>query len=227
MNILWINKITDMDYWKTTRLELSKSLRKRGHNVTLVMVKSIRANKSIEDGIIFFPTPSHPLLSGVIFSLILFFYSPFIILKKSIDIIIIDGTSVLLPFCLTLKLFNVPLVIDIRDLPTYKKKRSILFDVTLYLSKYITDGLTTITPELKEILRKNYGIPNKKIGIWSSGVSNEKFIELPANNNVPNQRNPKKFVLIHHGAYRFPRGIENLIKSIGLLDNSLKKIIKF
>jgi glycosyltransferase involved in cell wall biosynthesis len=117
-------------------------------------------------------------------------------------------------------------VIDIRDLPEYKKKRPMLFDVTLYLSKYMTDGLTTITPELKELLRKNYGIPNKKIGIWSSGVSNEKFIESTANNNVPNQRDPKEFILIHHGAYKFPRGIENLIKSIGELDNSLKKIIK-
>ena len=225
MNILWINKITDKEYWRTTQLELSKGLRARGHKVTLVMAKSIGEKKSMNDGIIYFPTLAHPLLSGIIFGLILFFNSPFIIRKKRIDIIMIDGTSVWLPFGITLKLFDVPLVIDIRDLPEYKK-RSILFDVSLHLSKYITDGLTTITPELKELLIKKYGILNKKIGIWPSGVSIEKFIESHINNNVPNQRDPKEFVLMHHGAYKFPRGIENLIKSIGELDNSLKKIIK-
>ena len=34
MNILWINKISDMEGWRTTQIELTKSLRKRGHNVT-------------------------------------------------------------------------------------------------------------------------------------------------------------------------------------------------
>jgi glycosyltransferase involved in cell wall biosynthesis len=225
MNILWINKITDKDFWKTTQLELSNALRGRGHNVTLVMAKSIGEKKSIDNDTLYFPTPAHSLLSGVIFGLIVSFYSPLIIRKKKIDIIIIDGTSVLLPFAFTLRIFDVPLVVDVRDLPEYKK-RSILFDISLYLSKYLTDGLTTITPELKEILRTKYRLINKKIGIWPTGVSKEKFIEPYANNNVHNNRDPKSFVLMHHGAYRSPRGVENLIKSMGELDDSFKKIIK-
>lgn len=225
MNILWINKTTDKDFWKTTQLELSNALRGRGHKVTLVMAKSIGEKKPIDNNTLYFPTPSHPLLSGVIFSLILFLYSPFIIRKKRIDFIIIDGTSVLLPFCITLKLFNVPIMMDIRDFPEYKR-RPLLFDVSLYLSKYVVDGLTTITPELREILRKNYGIINKKIGIWSSGVSIEKFIESSTDNNFSNQKESKKFVLMHHGFYKgLPRGVENLIKSLVELDASLKKII--
>jgi len=225
MNILWINKITDKEFWRTTQLELSEALRSRGHRVTLVMAKSIGEKKSMNDGIVYFPTSSYPFLSGIIFGFIFFLYSPFIICKKKIDIIMIDGSSVLLPFGLTLKLFDIPLVLDIRDLPEYKK-RSILFDVSLHLSKYTVDGLTTITPELKELLIKKYGLINRKIGIWPSGVSIERFIESRINNNVPNQGDPKKFVLMHHGAYGFPRGVENLIKSIGKLDNYLKKIIK-
>jgi len=102
-----------------------------------------------------------------------------------------------------------------------------LFDISLYLSKYVIDGLTTISPELKEILQENYDLVNKKIGIWPSGVSIEKFIESSTKNNFSDQKEPDKFVLIHHGSYvGIHRGIENLIRSIGELDDSLKKITR-
>ena len=152
MNLLWINKITDLDHWKTTQLELSNGLRERGHKVTLVMAKSIGEKKPTNNGIIYFPTPSSPVLSGLIFGLMLTFYLPFIIRKKRIDVIMIDGTSVILLFGLTLKLFNAPLIIDVRDLPEYTKK-SLLFDISIYVGRYITDGLTAIRPELEAIVR--------------------------------------------------------------------------
>ncbi len=41
MKILWINKISDKDSWRTTKIEITKSLRKRGHNVVLIMAKKI------------------------------------------------------------------------------------------------------------------------------------------------------------------------------------------
>jgi len=55
MNILWISKITDREYWRTTQLELSKSLRKRGNKVILVMAKNFGENKPVEDDTIYLP----------------------------------------------------------------------------------------------------------------------------------------------------------------------------
>ena len=226
MKIVWVNKITDKEYWGATQLGLTRALRKKGHKVTLVMAKNIGENKSTDEDINYFPTISSPIVSGLIFGLIIFYYFPFFIWKKKPDVVIVDGISVWLPFCLTLKLMNVPLVIDIRDFPEYKK-RPLLFDISLYLSKYVIDGLTTISPELKEILQENYDLVNKKIGIWPSGVSIEKFIESSTKNNFSDQKEPDKFVLIHHGSYvGIHRGIENLIRSIGELDDSLKKITR-
>lgn len=225
MNILWINKITDKDFHKTTQIELSKAMNRRGHSLTLVMAKSIGEKKPINNEIIYFPTCIGSSLSGLIYSLFIIFYAPYIVKKKKIDIIMIDGTSVLLPFTSILKIFNVPMIVDIRDLPEYTKK-SVFSEVSLSFIKYIMDAVTIITPELEKIFIEKYGISNKKIGIWPSGVSKEIFIGSSIYDNKKVKKDSDKFVLIHHGAYRTPRGLDNLILSLGELDDSLKKIIK-
>jgi len=225
MNILWINKITDAEYWRTTQLGLTGALRKKGHNVMLVMSKDIGKNKSTNNDIIYIPTIPSSLLSGLFFGLIVFFYFPFFIREKNPDVIIIDGTSVWLPFALTLKIFNIPLLVDIRTLPT-KNRRPLLFNICLHFSKYIANGLTTITPELEKILRTEYGLQDKKIGIWPSGVSMKDFTKSYASDSANSQIDSNKFVLIHHGSYGYTRGVGNLITSIGELDASIRERIK-
>jgi len=190
------------------------------------MAKNIGKNKLRNKDIVYVPAVKTPGISGLFFGLIVTFYLPFIIYKNKIDVIILNGLSVWSPFAISLKLLRVPLILDIRTLPI-DRQRSILFDISLYLSKYIIDGLTTITPELREILIKKYKLVDTKIGIWSSGVSNKKFIETDINRytNVK-KKNRNIFVLLHHGAYSPTRGIENLIVSISELDNSLKNKVK-
>ncbi|HID25772.1 MAG TPA: glycosyltransferase [Thermoplasmata archaeon] len=224
MNILWISKITDREYWRTTQLELSKSLRKRGNKVILVMAKNFGENKPVEDDTIYLPILPHYILSGLIFGLALFFYFPLMVRKEKIDVIMIDGTSVWLPFVVPLKLFKVPLVIDVRDL-AIEKKTSVFFDFSLFLSKYIADGLTTITLELREVLREKYCLCDKKIGIWSSGVSLENFNGGCSSNSFHGEKT-SNFTLLHHGSYGGDRGIENLILAIGKLDEHIRRRVK-
>ena len=107
MNIIWVNKITDREYWRTTQIGLSKSLRKRGNKVKLIMAKNPGETKSSEENIVYLPTFSYPLLSGLIFGLVTLLYFFSIIHKEKIDVIIIDGTSVWLPFVTPLKLFKI------------------------------------------------------------------------------------------------------------------------
>ncbi|HEC81218.1 MAG TPA: glycosyltransferase WbuB [Thermoplasmatales archaeon] len=223
MNILWINKITDREYWRTTQLELSKSLRKRGNKVTLIMARNFGEKKTMEkDDIIYLPTLSHFLLSGLFFGLALVFYLFLVIHKEKIDVIIIDGTSVWLPFVLPLKLFNIPLVLDVRDLPV-EKNSSLFFSISLHIGRYFVDELTTITPELEEILRKRYHLSDKKIGIWPSGVSMERF---GYSNQPLNTKGLNKFTLLYHGSYGKGRGIENLILAIGKLKKEVREKVR-
>jgi len=225
MNIIWISKFSwDMPH-KTSRLKMSEALRKRGHNVTLYMVKKLGGEDFGSDNVICIPTIHLPILSGVFYGLIIFFCFPIILSRKNVDVIIIDSTKVWLPFVISLRILNIPLILDIRTLPIDREK-SFLFKVSIFLSRYIVDGITTITPELNTILRRVYHLNNKKIGIWSSGVSVEDFNKPGKNNYKKIKSKERKYTLLYHGDYSPTRGIENLIKAMGKLDSSLRDKIR-
>lgn len=225
MKIVWISKITMDTIHKTSRLKMSEALIKRGHNVTLCMVKKFGEKNFAPDYIIRFPTIHFPILSGIFYGLIVFFYFPIFLSKKKIDIIIIDCTQVWLPFIIPLKILNIPLILDIRTLPIGKEK-SFLFKASIYLSRYIVDGITTITPELNTILKDVYNLKNKKVGIWSSGVSIEDFKKPDKKIPIRIKSTDHKFTLIYHGGIHPKRGIGNLIKAISGLDPDLKNKIR-
>jgi glycosyltransferase involved in cell wall biosynthesis len=222
MHIAWISKIEWNMPHKTSRLKLSEALIKRGHNVTLYMVKKFGEKSFNTNYCVNIPTIHFPILSGFFYGLTVFFYFPILLNRKKVDIIIIDGTKIWLPFIIPLKILNIPIILDIRTLPIDRDK-SFFFNVTMYLSRYIVDGITTITPELKNIIKDRYNLRNIKIGIWSSGVSVNDF----KNVDLINQNfGEKKFTLIYHGDYSPTRGIENLINAISQIDPLLKNKIK-
>jgi len=216
MNIIWISKISMDIPHKTSRLKMAEALRKRGNNVILYMMKKIGNNAFYGNDIVLIPTIDVPILSSIFFGLTVFFYFPIALNKKQIDIIIIDCTKVWIPFIIPLKIFNIPIILDIRTLPIDREK-SFYFDSSLYLSRYIINGISTITSELKNMIREKYDIENTKIGVWSSGVSVEDFNRDEIGQSKLFEDISKKFILIYHGDYSPTRGIENLIKSISKL----------
>jgi len=225
MNIVWISKIeSDMPH-KTSRLKMSEALIKRGHNLTLYMVKKFGGKNFESDNVVCIPTIQFPILSGIFYGLIIFFCFPIFLRRKKIDVIIIDSTKVSLPFVIPLRILNIPLVLDIRSLPIDKDK-SFFFKLNIFLSRFVVDGITTITPELSKTLIDVYNLKNKKVGIWSSGVSIEDFNKLDKNNGLQINLKDHKFTLVYHGDYSPTRGIENLIKAISELDSALKNNIK-
>ena len=170
MRIFWITKLSDKTPFKATQFAMSDELRKRGHDVSLVLIKEFTERKKSTKDVMYIPTISVPVLSGIIFGLLLLFYFSFHFIKEKADVVIVDGDQIFSPFVLTLRLMQVPVIWDIRSLPI-DRERSTLHDISLYMTKYFVDGLTVITPELRSILRSNYKLNNKKIGLWSTGVS--------------------------------------------------------
>jgi len=226
MNILFVSNITDNTAVKTSRLELAQSLRKRNHNVIMVKAHNINEKKSNNTTALYIPRPQYPFIAGLIFGIILFIYLPLIIRKKHIDVIIIDGAKVWLPFVFSLRLLRIPIILDFRTLPV-DTHRSIMFDISVYLSKYFTDAITTITPELEYIIRTKYHVHDKKIGLWSSGVSIETFTpDIDIDPSLQKYQNSSSFVLLYHGGYAVTRGIEDLIRSIGELEDPIKQKVK-
>jgi glycosyltransferase involved in cell wall biosynthesis len=146
--------------------------------------------------------------------------------KKRVDVIIVDSTKVWLPFVFPLKILDVPIVLDIRTLPIDRDK-SLFFNISIYLSQFFVDGITTITQELSEVLKTDFNLKYMKIGIWSSGVSIDDFSEILDKRYKQVEKNNQLFTLLYIGDYSSTRGIENSIKAIALLDSSIKNNIRF
>ena len=228
MNIYWITQINENKLHKTSRMEIAEALRRRGHSVKLVIERNIGEKRTKNDDFFYLNTVKGQIFSRIIFNLMILLYFPFIAKRKKIDVILLDGGNVLIPFTIFLKILRIPLILDIRTLPTSEKSTEILlFDISLFLSKYVVNGLTTITPELKKVLIKKYRIENLKIGIWTSGVSLNLFKKPIDTKTIINfSKNSKYFYLMYHGGYNKTRGIENLIRSIAELEDSLKDKVK-
>jgi len=226
MKIFWLTKLSDKDQYRRTQLEISEALRKRGHIVSLIFARHFSEKKQIQKNIIYLPTINCRIISGFIFGIIIFFYLPLIIKKKKADLVIVSGDTIWNPFLLSFKPYDIPIILDIRSLPIDRDKSSLLTDISFYFSKYLFDGYTTISRELKEILKKKYHLQDKRIGIWSSGVSKDLLNNSLNQQAIDNKIDTHKFVLINHGTYSPTRGIENLIRSIAELNDFMKKNIK-
>lgn len=225
MRIFWLTKLSDKDQYRRTQVEMSKALQEKGHIVTLIFARNFSEKKEMQKNIMYIPTINCSILSGFIFGIIIFFYLPLLIKKKKADIVIVSGDTIWNPFLLSFKFHRIPIILDIRSLAT-NRDTSLITDISLYFSKYFFDGYTTISCELKEILKKKYRFQNKKIGIWSSGVTKDLWNTYQHQHNIDNKIKSDKLILMNHGTYAPNRGIENLIRSIAELDYLIKKNIK-
>jgi glycosyltransferase involved in cell wall biosynthesis len=222
MNIIWLTKLTDSDQFRRTQMEMSKALRKRGHSVSLILARHFTEKKQTQENTIYLPTINHRILSGLIYGLVILCYLPWLLKNKKADVVIVSGDTVWSPFLLTSRLRHT-LIFDLRSL-SVDKDQSLAADISLFFSKYLFNGLTTITPELGQVLEKRYRIPKEKIGIWTSGISDD-FFNNSLGKIALNEIDFHRLILIHHGTYSPTRGVENLICSIAQLDESMKNNI--
>jgi len=223
MNIIWVTKLTDKDSFRNTQVMLSEALRRKGNDVTLVLARHFSENKEHQQRFIYLPTINVRFLSGLIYGFVLVLSLPSLLKHKKVDIIMVSGDTIWSPFLFFFKFYRIPVILDLRSLPV-DTDTVMLKDISLFLSRYVTDGLTTISPELADILRTRYRLIDKKIGIWSSGISKEQF--TIAQKNEQRTHDVDMFVLLHHGTYSPTRGIEELIRSLAEVSEPIKKKLK-
>jgi glycosyltransferase involved in cell wall biosynthesis len=218
MNILWLTKLTDKDPFRNTQLMMSDALRKHDNDVTLVLARNFVEKKENREGIVYLPTLDIKFLSGLLFGFIVFFSLPGLLKKRKIDIIFVSGDTIWSPFFLLIRRFHIPVIMDMRSLPIDSDMMK-LKNSSLYLSRFLVDGVTTITPELAVILQNKFHFFDTSIGIWSSGFSRTQFT------GGLGTTMKGKFVVMHHGTYSPSRGIEELIHAISLVNDAVKKQI--
>lgn len=240
-SILWVSFFQALGLDNASLLNTLIQLSNYGHRVSLITVKSSRTNIFVKKGFetLFIPFRKIPLLLSVFFAVFLWFYLPIFIIKSKIDTVIMEpGVQVLSAFPLLLisKIRKIAFILDIRSTPVETSNFSgtllrYWFNISVLIAKHEFDAVTIITPLMAKKVCEDFKMENKKIGIWTSGVSLELF--NPANfHNTGKQLRIKlnleeKFVIFYHGAFTRSRGLGETINAIGLLRRRYPDLVLF
>jgi len=230
----------DVDFFKTTEMEILEHLAMRGHDVSLLALRSKKMLSTEESHfrIITIPLTYRPILSGMAFAFFLFLYMPFYIMFSKPDFIVMDPISVFgfistLPFSLCRR---VRLVLDIRSTPVENVgprgiKQDHVFNASVLMAKAFFDGIVIITPLMKKEVCETFNIDPNKVGIYSSGVSVERFqLHKYDEDRVILRRRlglTDKFVVLYHGSFRAHGGLVETIKALSSAKRECPNVVFF
>ncbi len=238
MKIVWVNyKRFGEGLSKTSRIEMTKELLRMGHSVYLVVPYSgNRCKFGLEKNMKYLPTVPWRGFYSLTFSLTLFLYLIPVTLPDTPDIILLDFMAFfpLIPLVVLskLRLIKTKFVLDIRTIPVeihdsmdHVKER--IYEAALSLVSSLADGVTVISPLMKEQICNEYNIDENNVGIWSSGVclrtfsfdATEQIDQFPFCN--------KKFIVMYHGILSLSRGLQETVKAIRLLNSKYPNIVFF
>jgi glycosyltransferase involved in cell wall biosynthesis len=240
--IAWITfLILDTHLHKTSRLEILKSLAALGYNTELVAVSS-RSKVQDEDlplRIISIPLRYVPIISPIVFASILLFFLPFYVVISKPNVIITEPDFSTLSFMPILPLFRfkkVKLFLDVRSTPVETRGfrgyvRSICFNISLFIARNFFDGITIITPLMKEEVCRKFKLNPKSVGVWSSGVDTALFNPQDYAFEAQQLRDKlglsQKFVIFYHGAFSQNRGLIETIEAIDDVKNEVPQTVLF
>lgn len=247
--IVWVSSlILDIHLHRTTQLEILKSFGKKGYGTLLIGMRSrklFRLQDNSADNsfgyprLLVIPIRYFPVLAIFIYSSILTFLLPLIIIRNDPGFVIVQpGISLIgsIPGLVVSKIKKTKVVLDIRTVPVEVEGfRGLLtesgFRVSLFIAKRFFSGITFITLLMKKEICEEVSIKPNRLGVWTSGVSPALFdpnsslthgIELKTKLGLSG-----KFVVFYHGNLSAARGINELVKAAKLLSKKHPDIVLF
>ena len=229
---LWVSfTILDAFLHKTALLHTLRKFAEFGHSPCLIAVRS-RNGYQIEDPrvrIISVPLRYVPLVSPVMFTIVLVLFLPVFIILSRPDFIIFDPDVPILscfPGLFVSKFRKVRSVLDIRSVPVETVGfrgflRRFWFSVSILVAKKLFDGITIITPSMKKKICNDFDLSPDNVGVWTSGVSDSLF---NPEKSIPETAELKrklgltgKFVVFYHGVFTPTRGLTETIDALKTL----------
>jgi len=187
------------------------------------------------------PLREFPLLLPALFDIFLFFSLPLLSVILRVDVIITESyLPILSTFeqLLISKFTKTKLVLDIRTTPvesSYEGLRGSLmkfwFSASVLIAKKKFDGITIITPMMKEEICNNFAMDSERVGVWTSGVSETLF--NPEHYVADRSRFREKlglngkFVILYHGVFSHTRGLMETVDAMKILAPKYPDIIFF
>ena len=240
--ILWVSSIIlDVHLHKTSLLGILKHLAERGDNITLIAMRSknVFTNENSQVRIISVPLRYVPVVSPVMFAIVIFFLLPvYIINFKPNFIIARPDVSILslIPGLLFFKLKKIKLILDVRTTPVETVQlrgflRKLDFVISILVAKKLFDGMTIITPLMKKEICNRFYVNPDKVGVWTDGVSTTLF--NPRNYISESMELRRKlglsgkFVVFYHGAFSDTRGLTETINAMTILKSKYPNVVFF
>lgn len=216
---------------------MPRQIAQLGHNVCVVVGSSLsgilrRSELIPQARVIYLPMLRHPFLTTLSFQVALTLLLPFVVPRIRPDAMIVDYFSVLsvIPWVLMrrLGLLRTSLILDLRTLPVDVKGwhgwiSNRRFDWSLAFAKQFMDGITMITPKMRDDLSKRFGIPCERIGVWESGVNVDMFQAACSRRNELGWAD--KFVVLYHGTLSPNRGLQAVVAAFAELRTEYPDIL--
>jgi len=240
--IVWLSfLILDMNLHRTSQLEILRSLKKRGHDTSLIAIRSknVFPTRNSEVRITSVPLRYVPAISPLMFAIIAFFFLPFYIIVSKPDFIITEPDLPIFSFIPALPFSwfkRTKLVLDIRSIPVETVgfrgfQQKFWFGVSILVAKKLFDGMTTITPQMRKEICSTFQIDPCNVGIWSSGVDIRRFspknytskgVELKRRLGLSG-----RFVVLYHGVFTATRGLKEALDGVKLLRSDYPNVVLF
>jgi len=238
--ILWVTSIQGFFLFKPSLLEILEHLATRGHSVVLMAMwpkNSVRV-KTAKMRIVSVPLRYVPLLSSVMYAIILWFFLPVYVIVSKPDFIMFEPDFTIfssIPGLIVSRFSRVKFVLDVRSTPVdigfLGLKQNLLFTASVLLAKKLFDGMTIITSLMQKEVCSKFNIDPNEVGVWTSGVSTKLF---DPENCISDSKELKrklgltgKFVVFYHGAIGLTRGLTETIEGIRILSHKHPTIVFF
>jgi glycosyltransferase involved in cell wall biosynthesis len=171
------------------------------------------------------------------FSLTLFFFLPFYVIIAKPNFIITQPDAILgIMSGLFSKFKRVKFILDIRSPPVEIGGfrgflQNLLFITSIAIAKKIFDGITIITPLMKEEFCQRFDVNPKLVGVWSSGVSTTLFNpKICASEGADLRRKlrlSKKFIVFYHGVFSANRGLKETMEAMSIVKRVYPDVVLF
>jgi len=239
--ILWVcPTVLDVDLYKSSLLDILKHLGDRGNDTCLIAMRSrnLFQTKSSSVRVISAPLRYMPLVSQIMFAVMIFCFLPvYIVIFKPDFIVTVPDISIpFFPGLLISKFMKLKVILDVRSIPVetvgfqgfFQRFR---FSTSIKMAKKLFDGVTIITYLMKKDICNTFDVEPDKIGVWTSGVSDRLF--NPENLIAKSAKLRKKlgltrkFVVFYHGVFTATRGLIETVKATRILKRKYSKVVFF
>lgn len=246
MRMLWVCYSKILESHETLsgseRIERAQHLAEEGHDIYLLTAYFNKNNFQRQTRpnlhLISVPIKYKSFFSSILYGLVLLIFLPFYIVKIRPDVVISDHTTA--PFLVWNPFFSRILkfktILDIRSTPVGKGARvpfrsRFLFNSSVWVAKAFFNGITVVTPMMRDEVCRLFNINPKWTGILSNGISEKLF--NPERKEYDKKKLKKqlglsnKFVIIYHGSFRLTGGMLESIKAVANLKESYPDLVLF